>query len=552
MGETLALKKMIFIYLFDILDCMKKDCMKKSFSLQDIIDLEYFFHQDEGRSPAALHARDREIALSGNDTRDKRPEAQLRNWLAKRQQQEFSSHARSPGEIFADMLRIISFAIIVTGVILGTVTGLAFFSYTGKTPVNVFQFLLLFIAPQLLLIALLLCSGLTQKLLPALRIPTFYTLFFERGFHSGLQWLQRRWHKDLHASKRSSMAHAFGIVKIQHSRYGALFYWPIFSLFQAFGLAFNLALLAVTLLKITTSDLAFGWQSTIQFTDTAVYQLVKTLALPWTWLLGDASFPDLSAIAGSRIILKEGIYALATADLTSWWPFLVMCLLIYGVSTRGLFLSFGLWMGSQRKKHTPLDSPQCKTLLQRMGQPVVTTQAKGEPQSKASPAQRIITQGSSLSTTTLPLGTPQQGQMTLIPQTVLVGIDIYAQLPDPETTLATELAAIGFSPETIQPFQIGYAKDRQLLETLQKRAVAQGITILLEGWMVPLVSLLSYLQEIRARISPNETITLALVGRPEEHLFTPLKQRDFSMWQQKIGTLADPYIHVFPLAGAQE
>ena len=92
MGETLALKKVIFIYLFDILDYMKK-----SFRLQDIIDLEYFFHQDEGRSPSALHARDREIALSGNDNRDRSPEAQLRNWLAKRQQQEFSSHARSPG-----------------------------------------------------------------------------------------------------------------------------------------------------------------------------------------------------------------------------------------------------------------------------------------------------------------------------------------------------------------------------------------------------------------------------------------------------------------------
>lgn len=547
MGKTLALKKMIFIHLFGILDYMKK-----SFRLQDIIDLEYFFHQDEGRSPAALHARDREIALSGNDNRDESPEAQLRNWLAKRQQQEFNSHARSPGEIFADVLRVLSFAIIATGVILGAVTGLAFFSYTGETPVNVFQFLLLFIAPQLFLIALLLCSGLAQKLLPSLRVPPFYTLFFERGFQRGLQWLQRRWLKDLQARKRSSMAHAFGIVKIHHSRYGALFYWPIFSLFQAFGLAFNLALLAVTLVKITTSDLAFGWQSTIQFTDTAVFQLVKTLALPWTWLLGDASFPDLFAIAGSRIILKEGIYALATADLTSWWPFLVMCLLVYGVITRGLFLFFGLWMGSRRKKHIPMDSPQCKTLLQRMGQPVVTMQAMAEPQLKESPAQKTITQGGSPSATTLPPGTPHQRQTTLIPQTVLVGIDIYAQLPDPETTLATELAAIGFSPETIQPFQVGYEEDRQLLETLQKRAVAQGVTILLEGWMVPLVSLLSYLQEIRARISPDETITLALVGRPEEHLFTPLKQSDFSMWQQKIGTLADPYIHIFPLAGAQE
>lgn len=528
--------------------------MKKPFRLQDIIDLEYFFHLDRGKSPSALHVRDREIALSSSINKGKSPDTPINAWLAKRHQQEFNSHKRSPGEIFADMLRVITFTTIVTGVILGAGAGLAFFSYTGQTPVNVFQFLLLFIAPQLLLIALLLCSSAAQKLLPSLQIPTFYTLFLERGFQRALKWLQRRWQKDLGAYNRNSIAHAFGIVKIQNSRYGSLFYWPIFSLFQAFGLAFNLALLAVTLLKITTSDLAFGWQSTIQLTDTTVFQLIKTLALPWTWLLGEVSFPGISAIAGSRIILKEGIYSLATADLTSWWPFLVMCLLVYGVTTRGLLLIFGSWMSSLRRKQTPFDSPKCTTLLQRMTQPVVTTQAKREPQTKETSAEKPKKddRSPSLSSTPSSLEALQQKQTTLIPQTVLVGIDIYDQLTDPETTLATELAAIGFSPETVQPFQIGYEEDRQLLETVEKRATQHGITILLEGWMVPLVSLLSYLNELRAKISPDEIITIALVGRPSDHLFTPLKKSDFSIWQHKIATLADPYINIFPLAGTQE
>ncbi len=517
--------------------------MKKCFLLQDIINLEYFLHLDKGTSPASLHKRDREIFLSQGEKAGGDARSAIRLWLASRMRQEFfDSDLRSPGEIFADILRITNAIAIAAGIIVGAGTGLAFFSYSGTTPVNVFQFLLLFIAPQLFLISLLLVSRFIQKIFPVIRIPSFYTLFTGRGLQLLLRKTQNRWFKGITAEQRGSIAHALNIAKIYNNRYGSLFYWPIFCIFQRFGLFFNLALLAVTLLKITTSDLAFGWQSTIQMTDITVFQLVKTFALPWSWLAGEAGFPALTEIAGSRIILKDGIYHLTTANLTSWWPFLVLCLLFYGVFTRILFLLVGRWMSFWKQKNIAVDMPQYRALLQRMRNPLVTTQAQDHPLfGKTETARPCKWQKRK----------EPPPENSPCPQLILVGIDIYEQLVNPQQQLAEELKKLQFEARDIVPFQCSYEQDQLLLDKLAKIPDDQGIFLLLEGWMVPLVSLLGYLGGIRTRIPLTKSITIALTGRPQQHPFVPVKEHDFALWQQKIASLADPYIHLIPLRGVE-
>ncbi len=513
----------------------------KKFHLQDIINLEYLFQLDRDSSPVDLHKRDRAFAASLPGKKADGPGA-IRSWLFFRLDQEFAGlDQRSPGAIFTDLLRAIAVVTICTGILSGVLAGLAFFSYTGTTPVNVFQFLLLFIAPQLFFIALLLFSVLVTRLLPAISIPTFYALLFERSRRLFTARLSRHWRKNSTA-RANAATHAIAIIKIHSRRYGKLFYWPFFTLLQGFGLAFNLALLVVSLVKIATSDLAFGWQSTIQLSNAAIHQLVTTLALPWSWFTGtEHMLPTVAEIAGSRIILKDGIYHLTTADLTSWWPFLIMCLLVYGVFTRLLFLCLGWMMGRWAQAAIPFDTPRCRALLRRMNNPLVTTQAtEAEKTSPVAGAGPVIAKDLVLS---------HNSTSSASPIIVFAAIDIYEQFARPQEKLAAELAGLGFSPQQITPFLADYEEDQQLLMQLEQSKKGEDILLLLEGWMVPLVSLLSYIREIRKRVATNTTITVALVGQPAETVFTPVNKKDFLVWQQKIESLADPYIHLVPVTG---
>ncbi len=513
---------------------------EKTLHLQEIINLEYFLKKDEKTAPALLHKRDREFATSFLK-KESNPSAAIISWLSFRLKEEFgSAEQRSPGELFADFFQLVRIVVTFVAIAAGSLAGLGFFSYSGTTPVNVFQFLLLFIAPQLFLLALLLFSLTAARLLPSISIPSFYALLAKRLYAIITTRLQRSQH--ISVAQRNAYAHALAIIKLHGSRYGSLFYWPFFSLFQGTGLAFNLALLAVSLIKIATCDLAFGWQSTIQFSDAAIHQLTTTLALPWLWIDSGAQLlPTMAEIAGSRIVLKDGIYHLATTNLTSWWPFLLMCLLVYGVFTRMLFLALGCFMGGRGEAalygNLP-DMPQCKALLQRMATPLVTTQANDKAKLAESPS-AVNSRDFS----------PVQ-PLSSLPQTVFAAIDIYEQLANPQQELAAALTSHGITPQKIIPFLTNYQEDQKLLSQLNNET--KEIILLLEGWMVPLVSLLGYIKEIRQRIGQSSHITIALVGRPDDTIFTAVTGKDFAIWQQKITALADPYIQIIALAGVEE
>ena len=109
------------------------------------------------------------------------------------------------------------------------------------------------------------------------------------------------------ADKKNSFQSALGTLKGKR-HYASLFFWPVFLLTQLFAMGFNTGLLAITLFKVASTDIAFGWQSTIQFSAEAIFHFVRVLALPWSWCVSSAlAYPSLPEIEGSRIILKDGI-----------------------------------------------------------------------------------------------------------------------------------------------------------------------------------------------------------------------------------------------------
>ena len=157
--------------------------MKTSWNYQDIVDFEYFCHLDKNADETELHRRDRDIFLShqeqvANTTVATRSDL-LRFWVAARVTEDFPGpEQKSPGALLVDALRLAKSLVVIKGLIVGLVAGISFFTYSGTTPVNVFHFLLFFVASQLALASLVLIACLLRIFVPQVRVPSFYFCSF--------------------------------------------------------------------------------------------------------------------------------------------------------------------------------------------------------------------------------------------------------------------------------------------------------------------------------------------------------------------------------------
>lgn len=516
--------------------------MKTAWQYRDIVDLEYFLHRDKDTDEEILHVRDRAILLEHKDLPVNEKESLrhrlLRLWLGARIASEFpGDERRSPGTVFADGHLLARNLIAILGAVVGLAAGFSFFGYTGTTPVNVFHFLLLFVVSQLVLAALLGSGWLLRLILPRAKPPSFYSLLFRRLVERLAAILHKQWLRGLTADRRASVDQAFGIVRTKSTVYGTLFYWPLFGLAQLFAIGFNLGLLGITLVKIATSDLAFGWQSTLQVSGEALHRLVQLAALPWSWLPIAGAYPTLGEIEGSRIILKEGIYHLATEDLVAWWPFLVFCLVVYGLLLR--LLLFGIGRLAERRALTrfELDTAACVALTRRMQTPLVSTQAAPE-------TEKAKTENHAAPVEPAP---PSPHAASLLPQVLLIPDDIFGLCPAEK--LAPLLRSRGLTIKSVHTFMTGYEEDQELKAMLAESCQGQeeGVFILMEGWMPPLIAFLTYLKELREILPKKTMIHLGLVGRPVRSGFTPLPPQQLKLWKKKLAAIGDPYLHTFSL-----
>lgn len=515
--------------------------MKTSYQYSDIINLEYFLHKDRNRDNELLHKRDREIFLQEWSETEQTPKIPgrelLMGWLHSRVKEEFSTEQRSPGDLFGDSHKLATLFILIFGLAGGCSAGWSFFAYTGSTPVNVFHFLLLFVFSQLASI-LFLFGGLGLRLrTSAPYLPGYYSNLFRLFRQKIIFHLIKNRKGNLSRENQDSFQHALGVAKAHSTLYGSLFYWPIFLLSQLFAVAANLGVITATLLKVSTTDLAFGWQSTLQFSSETLYGLVRLIAVPWSWFAGSGlGHPTLEEIAGSKIILKEGIYNLTTTDLVAWWPFLVLCLVFYGLFFRLCLLYAGYALEKNQINGLALNTPEISALLRRMQTPLVSTQAAQE-----KPRIQVIPQKDPSPEPEPQLPQKQPSQLVLVPDDIFLSCT--------ETELNAYLDPFGLNTEKRIRFMTSYEEDQQLLQTLSAEQPKDGIVIIMEGWMVPLVDFLSFLKELRNKICKDSIIHLALIGKPVDSIFTQVTKRELTIWKQKVEAGGDPYINIFALLG---
>ena len=505
--------------------------MNDRWTYSDLIDLEYCLSLDREFQQSDLHERDRRIYLDiPEDRRDLPRDRLILRWLQARKRQVFGASApKSPGTVICESYRTLGYLLATLGIVLGFVAALSFLAYSGTTPVNVLNFLFLFIFSQVLIMAVvfpvigLRMAGLAEFPAP---IVSLYALISSR-FSGRVARLTAH----LPAELRSACISMAGIVKKHGSRYRQAAYWPFFSLSQYVMVSFNLGLLTATLYRLITSDIAFGWQSTIQFSAPFIHKTVRMLALPWSWAFPHRiSYPSEAEIEGSRIILKDGIYHLATQDLVSWWPFLVLCIVVYGLLFRSALVAIGR-LGQQRSlRKLEFNTPALIQLVMRMRSPLVTSQA----QSPAIPRQPVSTSPPADGDGVSPAGSA----LLLIPAEMS---------SDAADAIIDRLDRAGFRIAAQRTFMAGYGADQELFAEIAAHSWPEGggIAAVVEAWMPPINETVELLRNLRAAAGPSLPVWVVLAGQPNGHgVPAPVTGAERSSWRQKIDELADPYLEL--------
>jgi hypothetical protein len=217
-----------------------------------------------------------------------------------------------------------------------------------------------------------------------------------------------------------------------------------------------------------------------------------------------------------------------------------MCLLFYGFFLRLIFYVSGRLLEGASLKNLKLNTPKYVALLRRMHTPIVSTQAQDSPHE--------LTTDTGLS----PTVASSQTTAEALPRLVLIPDDIYDSFP-PET-LTQLMGQKGYTSAAQYRFMCGYEEDQQLLQTLRQHNWKDetGFYIIMEAWMVPLVDFLVFLKDIRGLSTPETIIEIALTGASEGAHFTKVSATDLSIWNKKIQSIGDPYIHLSVITGIAE
>ncbi len=542
--------------------------MNSRWTLADLLDLEYLFQTDEAlrqqEGEQALRKRDRIIYLAKiapkiKNTPILNPQELVQRWLQVRQRNsggagENNREPLLPGAIWNEVSVVLLWLALFFGLGSGLGLASAFSVYSGRAPLNVSAFLGLFVALQLvILLAQPLFMLLRRVRRSHLERSVLYTLLL-RLMIAGADWIYARARRSLSANKRLSFAALLGQVRSRREL-APLLVWPVFFLLQLSAIGFNLGVLGLTLAKVVFSDMAFGWQSSLQLSAQQVADGVRLLALPWSWFLPEGmGYPSLAQVEGTQIILKDGIYHLATQDLVSWWPFLCTALVVYGLLPRLLLLMGGYIRYRHQLDALELRNPEIRWLLQRMTTPQVETDGE-HAAVRVRPQQPIyqidIPQETAQESVAvdMPPATTAEGMhsLILVPEELLDGLD--------NAALMQAMQNLSGCRE-IQILQLPFsaAEEQALLVHIQKEraaALVDEVFLVQEAWMPPLQETQQLLAQLRTAVGETTPLTILLIGRPKgNNRLTPALPEHADIWHKKMQALADPSLYTRSLMEA--
>ena len=525
----------------------QKTALQVKWQVKDFIDLEYFLKQDaeekpKTATPAAVSSdRERYLIFAKTHTPPFSRQEIIHYWLNGKRE-EAGTSSRLPGNQFAEIFRLVLGFIVFAALISGVSLAWSVLSYQGHDPINIFTCLWVLLIPQTLLLIFLCIMALLRRLGMVNTIHGAYPILTAL-LRQAMVRLKTTGERALPADQQARIQALYGVMGRQSALYGSIFLWPIFILAQTLMVFFNIGLILATLLKLSITDLAFGWQSTLQPDPGTVHRLIQIIAAPWSWLPSAA--PTTGQIEGSKIILKEGMAHLATSDLVSWWPFLLFALLFYGLLPRLLLLVYGSRRQTRAINRIDFSSSDCDRLIQRMQTPVMAAEGR-----------RYVTQQ-----TPPPAPLPEDtavandlnvrdhlGQaIVLVPE----DIDDRCSDYDLEERISDVLGLeVSVRIRSVMTPATDTAELEKILGSIGENRPSTRLIFIQEAWQPPIRETMTWLLALRQTAGKNTGIIVGLVGKPAHGaMFTSPDDTDRVIWEQAVNRLADPFMRVENLGG---
>ncbi len=480
--------------------------------LAEAVDIRRWLRDDRRTPYLERLERDRALGRSldaGSDAE------RVLGWWRLLRQQAAAAEEPSLGQRVEAGRRLAAAALALLGVLLGSAVAGVAFTYDGRYPVNLFTLLGVLVGlPALMLMFTLL-------LLPG-RVPGLGALqSLAAGMNAGRwigAWLDRFLGAEL-----------FAPGLLGSGSVSAFSRWQLVVFSQWLALGFFAGALAVAMLLVTFSDLAFGWSTTLDMSPALVHGWVSALATPWaSWL--PAATPDLALVEASRYFrLEEGRMPLERVErLGQWWPFVLTTVLVYGALPRLLLLLVGAWRLRRATVALLQDDPEVTALLDRMATPLVALGGAADGERAESDRERL----------------PPPREPVSAEGLLLV---IWNQAVSADAARAWLGATLGVQPAATLDLGVlqSPAEQRQILRAVREELAGppRRLIVVTKGWEPPLLEFVDFLEMMREELG-EASITVVPLGVGGESVESG--QRD--VWARTLARVRDPRLYVMEAA----
>ncbi len=483
-------------------------------SIGDVVDLEYRLARDQwDSSRQELNERDAAIAAE-IDAGSLDDAALVMRWLDAVRAQD----GQAIGRTIDTTIETARGLALGGGVLIGASIVTAWLSIESGKPINAIHFWGALVGLQIVFLLL----TLTALMLPgaAKRV----LLGPMRALAVAITWISSRFLR----GHREAIRAVSGMTERYAKLYGRLRLWLFMQIVQFFALALNIGIIATFIALAIVSDPAFGWRSTL-LSDEATHRATQIIALPWAWLVPEATLTleDVEATRYSSLdatFIEQFRSRQAAGVWAAWWPFLLASLIVYGLLPRLVLATVSSWRLSHMLRAMPPMHGAVIELRERLRRPRIDTRGVGTEK-------------------TSPSSTANESRMVEPVHAESVLVMAWSGVTADEPTLRQWVASrLGGNVAAVHRVGgIDVAADRAALTAAKQASANTTIALVVEAWEPPVGDYLDFLQELRAVAGPTRLIAILLYSP------SPVQASQIALWRSHLGALGDPWLRVLSL-----